>query len=208
MISLDRLFINPEAIIATAFVGIVFLICERLLKFSHIDKSIQRKILHITLALAVITVSFFIQLSDFLFVGLSFAVGAILSRSCNLFPNLSDRRNESYGELFFSIGIILASIISINQKSFVVAMLVLGFADTLAAIVGQRIKSPKIIFNKSVAGSTTCLLATCFILFVFGYSPLLLIIGILVTLAEMFSPLGIDNAIIPFLVALLLRFFN
>lgn len=191
--------------IATAFIGLVFLICERLLNISKIDKSIQRKILHISLALAVITVSFYVPLSSFLFIGLAFLLGAILSRSLKLFPNLSDRRNESYGELFFSVGIILAALVATSRTAFIMAMLILGFADTLAAIIGQRVASPKIIFNKSVAGSLTCLIVTCLILIIFGYPPSLLFIGILVTLAEMFSPWGIDNAVIPFLVVILLR---
>ncbi len=87
-------------------------------------------------------------------------------------------------------------------------MLVLGWSDGLAAVVGRATHVGEFQVwgrTKSLAGIGTMLLTSVAVLLAFNVSPVVILwLAPLVTVVELFTPLGLDNLTVPATVALAL----
>jgi dolichol kinase len=125
----------------------------------------------------------------------------------------------SFGEFFFPISSIILVFIAESKWEFAAAILILGIADTVAALVGKAYGKGNsyLVFKqrKSLAGSISFLLTTFVIIWAFvtfhsvdlGTTGLSLIVltSILVTTAENLGVYGSDNLLIPIVAVLLLN---
>jgi dolichol kinase len=192
--------------IVSIVVGLVA--CEVLAYVTKIPKSVLRKFTHIAMSLIVIFIGLLINYSIFVPLGIIFGIGMLLLRFVFPLRSLSDRANNSYGEVLFPIGVGLAAFIVNDVHQFVICILILGFADTAAYIAGRHLKSRMIVFDKTVAGSTAFFI-TCLVILLF-MTPLSLVaisIASALTICEIISPWGGDNFTLPVVSALLLVFF-
>lgn len=125
----------------------------------------------------------------------------------------------SFGEFFYPISAIILVFIAQSKWEFAAAILILGIADSAAALVGKRYgkNNSYSVFGqkKSLVGSSAFLIAAFVITwgFVFlhgielGNMSLLIIalIASLVTISENLGVYGSDNLLIPIVAVLLLN---
>lgn len=126
----------------------------------------------------------------------------------------------SFGEFFYPISAIILVFIADSKWEFAAAILILGIADSAAALVGKRYgkNNSYSVFGqkKSIAGSLAFLVASFVIIWGFvmlhnsielGSVSLLLILltAGLVTISENLGVYGSDNLLIPVVAVLLLN---
>lgn len=125
----------------------------------------------------------------------------------------------SFGEFFFPISAMLLVFIAESKWEFAAAILILGIADAVAALVGKKYGKHNgyLVFGqkKSVAGSLAFLIAAFLIIAAFsalhgaalgGVSiGLVILSAALVTIAENLGVYGSDNLLIPIVAVLLLN---
>ena len=93
-----------------------------------------------------------------------------------------------------------------NEKVALIALLVMCFSDSAAALIGIKYGATR-LFNKSLEGSLAFLLSTCIIISLLSSPSLMLLLftTIIVTSIELFStPKLNDNILIPVATALIL----
>lgn len=128
----------------------------------------SRKLVHVTHALTLIGIAYIVSLFAVVVVEVLFIVAALAARVVyRKFKELAIVQKYlgemygvgrvSFGEFFFPLSAIVVALLTQDTAVFAAAMLMLGFADTAAALVGRCYgKTNKyIIFGqeKSVAGS-------------------------------------------------------
>ncbi len=191
--------------------GLTVLLAEKLRSRRKINNETARKIIHIAHALTVSTWPFFVSYLFIICVEIVFIFVVVLSRKQGWLSELRNVQRASWGEIFFGLGVILAAALRPSSTAFLIAMLHLGMVDSLATLVGQRLKSRAYnIFGqrKTVAGTAAAAISSIGViagLAVFGntvftvssYVLSLLIFPLVTTFAENFSPYGSDNLTIP-----------
>ncbi len=221
-------------IIIVAIVGVITL--ETLSRKSKLRPGVIRKLGHVGLALIISTVAIFLSYKLFILIGLSLAIIALILRQLPL-KSLEPFKKDSYGEILFPLGVSLAavlayasnfeiitqnqSIISYDTAIFITAVLILGLSDTAAFIAGKNIRSPKILGNKTLAGTIGFVISSVIILGfamslsgkvavdqIFTSIPAILFMSISLSIVELLSDKGSDNITIPIFTAILLIFFG
>lgn len=198
--------------------GLVILIAEYLRITKKISNEAMRKVIHLSHALVVATWPFYMPYSMVIYAEVIFIVIVSFARFSGSLLHLRNIGRTTWGELFFPIAIIIMAIAGTNAWIFLAAMLHLGIADAMAALVGQRVKKGHYrVFghNKSVAGSLSFYLCSLLIISLTisnssaGFTTQVQLISIatiplIATLIENFSPYGADNLLVPLTVSGLL----
>lgn len=182
----------------------------------HVPNEDARKTYHIVHALIVGAAPFLISYNALIVLELLLLAVMILVRRFKLFTWLYQVGRLSWGEYFGVAGVVLIALLRPNKWVFLAAMLHLGIADAAAALIGKRYghNNQFLVFGqiKSLQGSLAFFVASLVIMVLVivtsesGNGNLLLIavLPMLITLAEMASPFGTDNFVIPVGVVLLL----
>lgn len=110
------------------------------------------------------------------------------------------------GALYFFIGSWASVVLFFPRESAAIAILILGISDGLATIVGINCKK-KIYKNKSLGGSLTFLISSFIILYLFINPIDAIIIAIILSIFELFSPID-DNLILSIIGTLLISIFS
>ncbi len=183
----------------------------------HVPNEDARKTYHIVHALIVGIAPFLISYTSLIVLELLLLAAMILVRRYKLFTWLYQVGRLSWGEYFGVAGVVLIALLQPNKWVFLAAMLHLGIADAAAALIGKRYgqNSQFRVFGqiKSLQGSLAFLVASLVIMALVivtsqsneGNVLLLGFLPLLMTLAEMASPFGTDNFVIPVGVVLLLN---
>ncbi|MCA1949859.1 MAG: DUF92 domain-containing protein [Treponema sp.] len=148
-----------------------------------------------------------------------------LSIKANAFKGMNnDESRHNYGTVYFPISLLLLVIASWSgfMPKWVAgtAILVLGWGDGLAALVGDGLKSPAgNVFGsrKSLAGSIAMFTASALVVFIMtmAFDPAVTITeaigrafgtGLVAAYLEVFSPFGTDNLTVPLGTALYLHY--
>lgn len=151
------------------------------------------------------------------FVPLMFVFINYLSYRKNIFKAMErDGSSKDLGTVYYAISLLILAYLTFTYKvPYIggVGILVMGYGDGFAAIVGQRYgKHPltKFGLNKSLEGSLMVLVFGCLISGIFFslYSPSNLIlksvlVGISALIIEVLSPNGFDNLTLPLFVSAL-----
>jgi phytol kinase len=136
-----------------------------------------------------------------------------LSYKQNIFKSIERNGKGNLGTVYFPISLLLLVLFTYvvePSKSLnyigALGILILGYGDGFAAIIGKAFGKTKLIFGKSLEGSLTFFVASFFVvlavLFIYQPSitnPLLLIflLPLFATLIELITPSGLDNLSIP-----------
>lgn len=197
----------------TIFLTIVLIIIvslatvEYFVRMTKIPSIVIRKIIHVGLAMVVVLASLLFGYRIFIVIGLISSVFFALSRNLYKLRCLRDRKNKSWGEVFFPLGVAASAIISINGEVFIASILILALSDTAAFIVGKNFpNSRKIITGRTVVGSGAGFIVSLVIMLLLGFgaiSSMLVSFGIFIV--EVFSIKGSDNFTMPVMAAILLN---
>lgn len=199
-------------LIAVCVLGISELVRRKF----NVPNEDARKTYHIVHALVVGISPFLIPYSSLIVLELLLLATMLVVRRYKLLGWLYEVGRISWGDLFGVIGVVVISLMQPNKWVFLAAMLHLGIADALAALIGKKYGRDYQfrVFGqiKSIPGSLAFLIAsitiTTLVIVVSqtgqGTLAALLILPILITLSETVSPYGIDNFVIPIVVVLTL----
>lgn len=209
-------------IVSVLFIGII-MVAGKL--FEKAGKEASRKFIHIMLSnWWIIAIVFFDNMWSAALLPLIFVVINYISFKTNLIKVMErdegTENKDSLGTVYYAISLLILALITFgplnNPIIGLCGILVMGYGDGLAAVIGQSIKSKtfKIAGNtKSVAGCITMFAVTSIILsgFLYYYSAeywaikSIVVAGIM-TLIEAVSIKGTDNITVPLLTSLLAFF--
>lgn len=206
------------AFVTVLAIGFVVLALSELTRRRlHVPNEDARKTYHIVHALIVGAAPFLISYNALIILELLLLTVMVFVRRFKLFTWLYQVGRLSWGEYFGVAGVVLIALLKPNKWVFLAAMLHLGIADAAAALIGKRYgkKHQFRVFGqiKSVPGSAAFFVASLLIMALViqtsqsSADSLMLIVLLppLITLAEMASPFGTDNFVIPVGVVLLLN---
>lgn len=186
-----------------------------LFRLKVVNALTSRKIIHIAVShWWLVALPFFSNAWAAMVVPFSFIVINLLALKLKFFTAMDDpSRPHNFGTVYFPISLtILAGLCWGDVLPLWIggaAILVLGWSDGLAAIVGRATHFGEFQLwgrTKSVAGILTMFAASSIILALYGV-PLILafVIALLVSLVELITPLGLDNISVPLATAVLLK---
>lgn len=143
---------------------------------------------------------------------LTFVAINFLSYRFNLFQAMErkEKSGNDLGTVYFPLSLFFVVVADFLQfdaltTRAVMAILVMTYGDGLSAVIGMRFKSAKLNRNKTVFGSLTMFVVTIIIGAILLESVLaMIVIAIVATVVELFSPRGFDNLTVPLVLYLLL----
>jgi phytol kinase len=193
-------------------VGVLLWIGEQLRKRRY-HPEITRKFVHITVATFAATWPFYMSWTHIELMSILLFIGVLVSRRYGYFKAVSGNRTSSWGELFFAMSIGFTALLSQDAWVFTAAMLSLGIADGMAAVVGTLFGGGhqyKVLgHTKTRAGTITFWVIIFFVVWICGVLKgphdswtTIIWLPVLVTIAENLGVSGLDNILIPFLVAI------
>jgi len=193
----------------------ILIFAEYLSRAKQIHAELTRKLVHVAVGTFVAFWPFFLSWREIQVLSLAFFAVICVSIKFNIFSSIHAVKRSITGELLFAIVIGLLALVSTNKWIFLAAMLHLSIADGMAAIVGLGwgdSNSYKVFGRaKSIAGSAAFLVASYLILifylvFSHGSTGIATVIWLplLATATENLAVQGMDNLIMPMLIALVL----
>ena len=211
---------NALGIVASyAYIAVIILLAKL---FERFGKEASRKFVHIMLAnWWFIAMFFFTNAFTASFVPLTFVVINYLSYKKDIIKVMErdDNEKEGLGTVYYAISLFVLTIFSwgiMNKPGLgLCGVLVMGYGDGLAGIIGRAIKSPGFRIGdtkKTVAGSLTMLIVSfaifgAFLFFLSGtpfWYVKAAVLAILATIIEAVSIKGTDNLTVPILMTLLI----
>jgi phytol kinase len=181
---------------------------------------VTRKIAHMFCGLITASLPLFLTLPYAVLTGLLLSLFVFLSKKLRIFKGIEHSDELSWGTLYFPLGFVLSALIFWNMNTLIFSgsALVLGFADSCAALIGKRFGKRKIPnTSKSYVGTATFVCVTLFISVLMYYFMqgsfsefsllrgfMLLIGSILIAGVEAISDNGTDNLYIPLSAGMLL----
>lgn len=205
-------------VISYVFVALIIIAAKF---FEKAGKEASRKFIHIMLSNWWFIAMYFFD--NFIFasiVPLSFVVINYISYKKNLISVMEreDGKQDGLGTVYYAISLFLISVFTFGiikkPEIGLCAILIMGYGDGLAAVIGQSIESFKYKIGnteKSLAGSSAMFIVSFIIIGIFLCSissPLWfvksLILSIILTIVEAFSIKGTDNLLVPIVACALL----
>ena len=209
-------------IVAVIYIGMI-LVSSKV--FEKVGKEASRKYIHIMLSnWWIIAMIFFdnwiwASIMPFAFIFINY-----FSYKSNIIKVMerdnNDENKDSLGTVYYAISLFILAVITFgklnNPAIGLCGIIVMGYGDGLAAVIGQAVKSREFRINgnkKSVAGCIAMFLVTFAV--ILGYlsyvgSPYMIIkavlVGMLMTFVEAVSKKGTDNITVPLITSLLIYF--
>ncbi|HXK56265.1 MAG TPA: hypothetical protein PLZ16_06430 [Gammaproteobacteria bacterium] len=191
----------------------------------HIHPEITRKSVHVSMGLVTLAFPWIFERPAPVIVLAAITMPALIlirsvgSIKAHVGGALGSVEREGYGEIFFTLGVTLVFVLAREETLlYLIPVLILTFADTLAALVGHfggRLFFTTAEGRKTLEGSLAFLIVAvlCIALPLHLFSQLsfdkvvmiALLLGLLIMLFEAISWAGIDNLLIPLFAFLLLR---
>jgi phytol kinase len=181
-----------------------------LYRFHLVQAHTSRKLIHIGVAHWIFFVPFFDSLFVAMIAPITFIFLNALSLRFKIVKSMEREDSGDYGTVLYAVVLSIVTYVAFVEQQFTaayVAMMILGWGDGLATLIGLHFKSPTLRPGKSLLGSLTVGVTSFLVGFIFLNSlPLILGIVMVAVLAELFAPKGWDNVMIsllPFLMVLL-----
>lgn len=206
-------------LVSVIFIGLILVSAK---VFEKAGKEASRKYIHIMLSnWWIIAMIFFdnpiwASIMPFLFIIINYisyknGIIAVMERA------EGEENKESLGTVYYAISLFILALITFGplKNPFVglCGIIVMGYGDGLAAVIGQAIKSPEYRIKgnkKTIAGSSAMFLITLIIIAGFlqysGISYVLLksvLASLCITFIEAVSIKGTDNLTVPLITALI-----
>lgn len=206
---------NLIGIIAiTIYIVLVFVASKFLTKKGQ---EVSRKFVHIMLSNIWLFYLIFIDSLAWAWIlPALFVVINSLSYKFKIFKSIERENNDGFGTVYYAVSILLISIFTYKIGKPLLGLpgiLVMGYGDGFAAIIGQKIKSKEYKVGnttKSVAGSITMFvlsLAICMIVFgilnIEYFAIKAVAVAAIATILEAVSIKGLDNISVPIVVTIL-----
>ncbi len=204
-------------LVLTVVFGIVTVLTAHYLSINRlISSELARKSVHIAHALIIGSWPFFTNYKLVIIGELLSLLLVVLARVFKIFGPFREIQRLSWGEFFFPLAVIIMALYEPSPWLFLAAVLHFGFADALAAIVGDRIRQGNYVVldhKKSFIGTSVFWLVSFgivgwYINFHLSSAtdlwPTAIIIPTVLAVAENVSPWGSDNLTIPLLAFVLL----
>lgn len=205
-------------IVSIVYIVLVFILSKFMTKRGE---EASRKFIHILVSNVWIIYCLFI---DVLWIAsilpIAFVIINTLSYKFKIFKTMEREQNDGFGTIYYAISILLVTIFSYLQSNPMIGtagMLIMGYGDGFAAVVGKKIKSKeyKILgTTKTIAGSATMfifsLLISCIVFCIMGMEYFILkafITAVIATVLEAISVKGLDNISVPIMVTVLTYLF-
>jgi phytol kinase len=145
---------------------------------------------------------------------MSFIALNYLSYRQNIFKAMERGGQGNLGTVYFPISLLILVFLTFGPLNLpyvgALGILVLGYGDGFAAVVGSKYGKHQLKHGKSLEGSITMFLASfvvsAFVLAFATATPwfwVALFISLVATLIELYTPKGLDNLSVPLLVSLL-----
>ena len=208
------------ALILTILTVFILLVANELWwRRKKVQDEFSRKFIHITVGSFVAFWPFFLDWNEIKLLSIAFIVVVLASKQLKVFQAIHSVQRPTHGELFFALAVGALALISQNEWIYMAAILQMSLADGLAAVIGTRFGNNTrymvLGHTKSIHGTVTFLVVSIAILLVFtAFSgiilslPIILGIAVAASLVENISVEGIDNLLVPVLVASALHFFS
>lgn len=210
-----------DILISLIAIFIVLVISELLWRRHKLSDELTRKIVHISVAVFVAFWPFYMTYHEIQLLALAFLIVILLSRQMHIFKGILHVKRKTFGDLFFPLSILILAIIQPQDLVFMIALLNIGLADGLAALVGKRVgKKDQYKVNgqiKSVAGTLTFIVVSYLILLsvkILKGSELttltwfnLLILPPILAFIENISVYGADDLTVPLALLVVLKWF-
>ena len=208
------------ALILTILTVFILLVANELWwRRKKVQDEFSRKFIHITVGSFVAFWPFFLDWNEIKLLSIAFIVVVLASKQLKVFQAIHSVQRPTHGELFFALAVGALALISQNEWIYMAAILQMSLADGFAAVVGTRFGNNTrymvLGHTKSIHGTLTFLVVSIAILIVFtAFSgiilslPVILGIAVAASLVENISVEGIDNLLVPVLVASALHFFS
>lgn len=199
--------------LSVAVASVIIFLIEWLARKKLINSELSRKLPHTIIASTIALWPFFVAMRTVAWLGILFTLFAFLVHTLNLFPHSRAVGRKSWGEALFGLGITGAALLSPNRWVFAAALLYLGVADAVAALVGLahgKRKYKVFGYTKTLEGSLafvgSAVLITGWVVLVAPAGlerawPAIILVPIVAGLIEAVSPLGLDNLLLPVFVA-------
>lgn len=199
-------------ILAVAIVFILLVTAEYWWRTRKSHGEFSRKFVHISVGSLVAFWPWFLSWGEIQFLSIAFLIVISLSKALNIFRSIHSVGRPTWGEVCFAMAVGLTTLVTHDKWVFMAALLQMSLADGLAAVMGVRFgaSSRYRIFGhvKSVVGTLTFVVVSLLILFLFqsqsgqDVSTLkLAALPLLSAAVENFAIGGLDNLLVPLLVA-------
>lgn len=199
----------------------VIVLSESMWRRKNLRRERARKLIHIAVGVFAAFWPFFLPLYIIQTFSLAMLVTVLLSRQFNIFGGIHSVRRQTYGDVLYPIAIGLVATFAASPWIAAAALLHLGLADGMAAVVGDRsAKKSRYKVNgqiKSIPGSLTFLIFSFLILAgLLQFMPagikdfdlaLALLLSLAATATENLSSKGTDNLFVPLLIVTVLNQF-
>ena len=185
-----------------------------------LDSNNSRKIVHIASCVTVCTFPYTLSNSEIYLICFIFVIITSFTKYRNIFKSIHSVDRTTFGAEAYPIGVLFATyfFLPLDKTAFIYGMLVGGFSDSIASVIGKYYKYKEIIVfgqKKSLGGSlsffTTTVIISYLFIFILGIELSIisiLIIAFILTMAELVQTFGIDNVTIPILSGLTLNYFK
>ncbi|MDB5181349.1 MAG: hypothetical protein JWP13_112 [Candidatus Saccharibacteria bacterium] len=180
---------------------------------------LSRKFIHITVGTFAAFWPYFLEWNEIILLSAAFVVVVMVSQYFGIFKAIHAVERPTWGEVCFALAVGILAFITREPAVYTAALLHMSLADGFAAIAGKwwgRSNCYVILgHRKSIAGSGMFLFVSLVILLVYNTmlpTPMhpVAIVGVAgaATVFENISIRGLDNLLVPLLVASALVFFS
>lgn len=178
------------------------------LKLNQKVDNLSRKIIHSLSGLAIFFFPYFFTVKQIIFLSLLFGAIFVFGRLFNFLGIINKVKRASWGEVFYPLGVMISALIFLpgNIAAFQFGVLVLGFSDALANIIGSLFGKHKVKLkfgSKSLEGSMAFFLSIFLLLIVFNFTSssfdlyAYFLIASSLTVMEFILFFGLDNLFLP-----------
>jgi len=199
-------------IIAAAVVFVLLVGCELWWRTRNLHTEFSRKFIHITVGSFVAFWPFFLSWNQIRLLGVAFLVVVAVSKYLGFFKAIHSVQRPTWGEVFFALAVGAVTFVTHDKYIYMAALLQMSLADGMAAVVGVRYgrsQTYKVLGHiKSLAGSATFYVISVCILIAYMHfaghyipAPKLVGLSLVATVLENFGVAGLDNLLVPVVVA-------
>ncbi len=196
---------------AGAVVFLLLVISEFMWRSGNVDPEYTRKFVHVSVGSFVAFWPFFLDRTEIVGLSLAFIAVVAAAHYLDVFKAMRSVQRPTWGEIFFALSVGFVAVVAHSNWIYTIALLHMSLADGLAAMVGIKYgKSTRyFVFRhaKSAVGTATFLaislaILTCYSLATpHSFSLLFIPLAVVVTVLENLAIRGLDNLLVPLLVA-------
>jgi phytol kinase len=198
-------------------VFLLLLIGELWWRKQNLNTEFTRKFVHITVGTFVAFWPFFLSWHEIRLLSVAFLVVVGLSKYLRVFRAVHTVQRPTWGELFFALAVGLITFITHDKWIYAAALLQMSLADGFAAVIGTRFgqRFRYMVFGhaKSILGTFTFLVVSAAILAWFSresgqdLTPIFIFdLAVIAAMIENIGVAGLDNLLVPLVVASALHY--